>query len=211
MPRQGPFEDCGVTVLDGNHGHSDGAARYQILLDTVRQNFASVVWTHKIQEKQADIYSERYRRVEMVNILAASLTSCGVVTTIFWEGLIPKIIAAVLSFVTLVIASYYKSFGVKERALESKAAANRFIGIRNDMLQVIADLHMMAEPVEVINERFSCIMERLNKLYVDAPSTTDAAVARAADALNGKAEYSYTEDEIDRLLPPSLRGPIRER
>ena len=32
---------------------------YQILLDIVRQTFASVVWTHKIQEKQADIYNER--------------------------------------------------------------------------------------------------------------------------------------------------------
>lgn len=31
---------------------------YQVLLDVVRQNFASVVWTHKIQEKQADIYAE---------------------------------------------------------------------------------------------------------------------------------------------------------
>jgi hypothetical protein len=26
----------------------------QVLLDEVRQNYASVVWTHKIQEKQAD-------------------------------------------------------------------------------------------------------------------------------------------------------------
>ena len=32
--------------------------QYQILLDTVRQQYASVVWTHKIQEKQADLYAE---------------------------------------------------------------------------------------------------------------------------------------------------------
>lgn len=34
---------------------------YQVLLDAVRQNYASAVWTHKIQIKQADIYAVQYR------------------------------------------------------------------------------------------------------------------------------------------------------
>ena len=33
---------------------SDNTNKYQVLLDVVRQNYASVVWTHKIQIKQAD-------------------------------------------------------------------------------------------------------------------------------------------------------------
>lgn len=45
---------------------------HQILLDEVRQNFASVVWTHKIQEKQADIYAEQYKLLETINILLAA-------------------------------------------------------------------------------------------------------------------------------------------
>ena len=57
--------------------------QYQVLLDVVRQQYASVVWTHKIQEKQADIYFKRYNLLEIVNIVFASLTSCGIVSTIF--------------------------------------------------------------------------------------------------------------------------------
>lgn len=38
---------------------SDNTNEYQVLLDVVRQNYASVVWTHKIQIKQADIYATR--------------------------------------------------------------------------------------------------------------------------------------------------------
>ena len=45
---------------------------YQVLLDVVRQNFASVVWTHKIQEKQADIYAERYKLLETINVIVAA-------------------------------------------------------------------------------------------------------------------------------------------
>ena len=39
--------------------NAENTKEYEILLDVVRQSYASVVWTHKIQEKQADIYSER--------------------------------------------------------------------------------------------------------------------------------------------------------
>ena len=39
-------------------GRMEMENKYQLLLDVVRQNFASAVWTHKIQEKQADIYGE---------------------------------------------------------------------------------------------------------------------------------------------------------
>lgn len=63
---------------------------YQILLDEVRQNFASVVWTHKVQEKQADIYAKHYKRLETANIIAAALTSCGIVSVIFVMNLLQK-------------------------------------------------------------------------------------------------------------------------
>ena len=66
---------------------------YQILLDVVRQNFASVVWTHKIQIKQADIYAIRYRRLEIANIALAAATSCGAVSIFAGQNhFIPKLI-----------------------------------------------------------------------------------------------------------------------
>lgn len=51
---------------------SDNTNEYQVLLDVVRQNYASVVWTHKIQIKQADIYATRYRRLENFNVILAA-------------------------------------------------------------------------------------------------------------------------------------------
>lgn len=56
---------------------------YKMLEDVVRDSYASVVWSHKIQEKQADIYAEKFKKMETVNIGAASLTSVGIVALIF--------------------------------------------------------------------------------------------------------------------------------
>lgn len=185
--------------------------QYQIILDTVRQQYASVVWTHKIQEKQADIYAQKYRLFETVNIVSAAFTACGIVGCIFKEEMVLKIITAVFSFITIFIAAYNKSFDLKVLAGNNKIAANQFVVIRNEMLQIISDLHMMKKEPEVINEDFVKLMKRLNKLFVDAPSTTVKAVNRASEALKEHKEYTYSEEEIDNFLPPLLRGKIKER
>ena len=53
-------------------------SEYVALEDLVRTRYASVAWTHKIQEKQAEIYDKRYRILATVNIFAASITSAGI-------------------------------------------------------------------------------------------------------------------------------------
>ena len=185
--------------------------KYEVLLETVRQNFASVVWTHKIQEKQADIYAERYSLLETINIILAALTSCGIISLFSNEDCIGlKIITAILSFGTLSITAYFKSFDLKTLEKQHKDAANQFIVIRNELLQIISDVHMKIKPVEEIYTEYQTIMTHLNELYVSAPSTSDKAVDRASSALNVKREYTYSDEEIDKFLPPALKGKMRE-
>ena len=192
---------------------ADFARDYQVLLDLVRQNFASVVWTHKVQEKQADIYVEYYAKLQTMNIIAASITSCGIVSTIFAGDafqLVLKIVTATLSFFTLCITAYFKSFDLQTLGKQNKEAANQFLVIRNELLQIIGDIHIQKESLQDIEGRYSDIIRRLNELYVSAPSTTDKAVKRATQALNIKQEYTYSEEEMDRFLPASLRGKVNK-
>lgn len=52
---------------------------YTTLEDLVRTQYANVFWTHKIQEKQAEIYESRHKLFSWVNIISASLTSAGII------------------------------------------------------------------------------------------------------------------------------------
>lgn len=184
--------------------------QYQILLDTVRQQYASVIWTHKIQEKQADLYAEKHRKYETANVFVASLTACGIVGLISQDGIVLKIVTAGLSFLSMFIAAYNKSFDLKTLASGNKTAANQLVGIRNELLQVISELHIMERSVSEINGEFIEIMKRLNKLYVEVPTTTKDAVDAAREALKVNRDYSFDDDEIDLFLPPTLQGKIRE-
>lgn len=185
---------------------------YQILLDVVRQNFASVVWTHKIQIKQADIYAIRYRRLEIANIALAAATSCGAVSIFAGQNhFIPKLITVVFSFATTALAAYQKRFDLNAMEKQNKDAADHFLVIRNDLLHLIAEIHMQKETVGELNKRFYEIEEKFNSLYLSAPSTTDQAVKAAAKALGENRDYTYTNDEIDRFLPPALRGTVKKK
>ncbi len=181
---------------------------YQKLLDLVRQNFASVVWTHKIQEKQSEIYEDKYKKIECANIFTAALTSCGVFSTFYQDFWLFKVLTILLSFVTVFIASYMKSFDFKTLGKGNKEYANKFLVIRNKLLSVIADIHLMKKPVEEIQEQFETILNELNEYYVNAPTTTDKAVSKASEALKVNKDYTFTNEEIDRFLPESLRGKI---
>lgn len=83
------------------------ADQYNILEDAVRDMFARAVWSHKIQEKQSDIYQMRYKWMETVNILCASLTAVGILSTIFTDRLWIKIASAILSFATAFYCSVF--------------------------------------------------------------------------------------------------------
>lgn len=179
----------------------------QVLLDEVRQNFASVVWTHKIQEKQADIYARRYKRFETCNIIFAGVTSCGVIAIFLCDDYITKVLTTLVSFGSFFLSAYLKGFDLKNLERQHRIVANKFIIVRNQLLHVIAKLHMK-DDLDQIKAEYQQILSDLNNLYLEAPSTTDSAVSKASEALNIKNEYTYTDEEIDHFLPNNLKGGI---
>ena len=122
---------------------SDNTNEYQVLLDVVRQNYASVVWTHKIQIKQADIYATRYRRLENFNVILAAATSCGAVSIFAdQDSFVLKIATVILSFITTAVTTYLKCFDLKAMEKQHKDAAEHFLVVRNELLHLIGEIHM---------------------------------------------------------------------
>ena len=70
---------------------------------------------------------------------------------------------------------------------------------------------MQEKSVNELDEKFHGIEETLNALYLSAPSTTDDALVAASIALGTNKDYTYTNDEIDRFLPPTLKGTIKKK
>lgn len=178
---------------------------YKMLEDVVRDSYASVVWSHKIQEKQADIYAEKYKKMETVNIGAASLTSVGIVALIFTDPLWLKLVSALISFATVYITAYFKSFDLQKFITSHKAAANKLIAVRDQYKVLLTEIKLKVDSVENLLARYKELVEKTDAIYLEAPTTTDEAVGKASKALKIKKDNTFTDAEIDSFLPLSLR------
>lgn len=178
---------------------------YSMLEDVVRDSYGGVVWSHKIQEKQSDIYAEKYKKMETVNIYAASLTSVGIVAMIFTDPLWLKLISALISFATVYITTYYKSFDLQKLIVSHKATANKLIAVRDQYKVLLTKIKLQNDSVENLLLSYEGLVKEADTIYLKAPSTTEDAVDRAREALKVKLDNSFSTEEIDSFLPDSLR------
>lgn len=109
---------------------------YEVIEASVRDTFARVVWSHKIQEKQADLFAEQFKFLEAVKIFTASFTSVGIVSLVFMDQFWIKLISAFVSFVSAVVSAFFKSFDLQTMVSQHKAAANNLLEVR-DQLKLI--------------------------------------------------------------------------
>lgn len=178
---------------------------YRVLEDVARYSYMGVVWTHKIQEKQSDIYAEKFKKMETINIGAASLTSVGIIAIIFTDPLWLKLISALISFATVYITAYFKSFDLQKLIASHKATANKLIAVRDQYKLLLTEIKFQSDSVENLFSKYSELVREADGIYLEAPSTTDEAVDRASEALKTKKDNTFSDDEIDSFLPSSLR------
>lgn len=176
-----------------------------VLEDAVRDMFARAVWSHKIQEKQADIYRKQFKKMETASILCASLTSVGILSSIFADHLWIKIISAILSFVTIFVSAYFKSFDLDKMTKAHKNAANKLLVIRNEITALITSIKLEEKTVAELEDRYIELIKNANKVYSDVPQTTDKAVKLAKIALRITGDNSFSSKEIDAYLPKALQ------
>lgn len=179
--------------------------KFLTLENVVRDSFASVVWSHKIQEKQADIYVARYKLLEIMNITAASLTSVGIVSLIFTNHMWVKLISAAISFISVFVAAYYKSFDLQKLIVQHKNTANKLIEIRDLYKILLMKVKMQSGSIDQLMDEYRNLVERTDLIYKEAPITSDRAVDKASYALKVKKDNCFTDSEIDSFLPKELR------
>lgn len=181
------------------------------LEDLVRNAYAGVVWSHKIQEKQADIYADRFSYLKIANIILAGLSSAGIITIIFTDPYWLKIISAVVSFLSFLITAYFKSFNLLGLNSAHKTTANQLISIRDRYKSLLFKIKYRMNTVEELLNEHQKLQKETSTIYLEAPSTTYKAVAKASDALKVKKDNTFTDEEIDSFLPSSLRRKTNER
>ncbi|MGU9050426.1 SLATT domain-containing protein [Clostridium perfringens] len=171
----------------------------------MRQIFASVVWCHKIQEKQSDIYLFRNNVLDVSRIILSALTSSGIFAILFVDNFILKLITALISAVTLFINTYFKSYNLKLMHKQCKTTAIEFLELREDIVSTLCDIKIDKYTEEELREKRNKFIGRKMEIVKCSPEASNRAVKKAGDALKIKNDNTFTDEEIDSYLPVLAR------
>ena len=170
-----------------------------------RNRLVQVVWTHKINEKQTDIYKSYGKWLNIIIIVLDAITAGGIIGVLNNDCFAVKMVVAIVSTFTLALNSLKAAFKLDELSNNYKKYANKFLNIRNKLQWLIVVYSSNnIKRLEFI-KRFEDVEKELSQLYSDAPSTTDKAVKKAKEALLENGDNYVTKEELEKLVPSCIK------
>lgn len=177
----------------------------QLLEAQIRECYGRVVWSHKTQEKCADIILKRNNLLKWAQIILSTLTTTGLVATIFGDVVWVKITSAIVSAILLLLNTYLKSKDLGAIAQQHSNAASDIWNVRESYLSMLTDLKMDDVNIETIRKKRDKLQEGLASIYKGSPRTISKAYKEATKALKLNEEMTFSDEEIDCFLPVELR------
>ena len=174
----------------------------------LRECYGRVVYSHKTHEKCADILLDRLGNIKLGQIVLSSATTAGFIAAIFGAGTVGAVTGVGISTTLLVLNAYTKNYDLGALAQKHRRAAADLWLIREKYLALITDLRVGEEGLVNITNRRDALLVDLHGVYSGAPSTTYQAYKKAQEALQQYEEMTFSDAEIDALLPRELRKSV---
>lgn len=171
----------------------------------IREIYGRVIYTHKTHEKCADILKERSDCLKLSEIILSASTTTTILVVLFGEGKISQLIAAFLSTILLGLTLYSKDFNLLAIAEKHKQAALNILEIREKLLSLLVDIRIGNKQIEQLQQTRDTLNEQLLNTYRGAPKTINKAYEIASKALKENEDFTFSDEEIDKFLPESLR------
>ncbi len=180
-------------------------SEYELLEAQLRENYGKIVYSHKTQEKCADLLEKRNNRIKNLQIILSGLITTGLLVRVFKGEEWALIVSTILSAVLFALTSYLKEYNLGETIQKHSTAALELLEIREKYLSLLTDLKARLISTNDIIVKRDELQEELSKTYKGSPRTYSKAYSVAQKALQINEELTFSDEEIDNFLPTPLR------
>lgn len=174
----------------------------------LREAYGKIVYTYTCHNKKATRLLKLNDNIKVWQIVLSALSTGGFITTIIFNDTLVKIIGAVISFLLVIVNSYTKNFNLVGEANEHIKTANLLWKIREDYISLLIDFEILS--VEEIMVKRDELQNRTFEVYSSSLSTDKKSYKEAQKSLKTEEEQTFSEKEIDVMLPSSIRRETRE-
>lgn len=176
-----------------------------ILEGQIRECFGKVVYTHKTQEKCADIALTTHNQIKLLQIILSVATTTGIFITILGKNQLSAILSIIVSTLLTILNTYTKDYDLGAISQRHTEAASQLWSIRESYFSLLTDIKTRKLDIEKIMNKRDILQKELADIYQGAPRTNIKAYRAAVKGLKVDEELTFTDKEIDMFLPKELR------
>jgi hypothetical protein len=183
----------------------DKTGQMEILESQIRECFGRVVYSHKTQEKCADIVLKLHKRLKLLLIIISAVVTTSLLIKLFGDQEWALMVGVILSTILFGLNTYMKDYDLGEISQKHTNAANELWDIREIYLSLLTDIKASQLSVNQIISQRDELQKRLFNIYSGSPRTNFKAYKEASKALKINEELTFSDKEIDAFLPKELR------
>lgn len=174
----------------------------------IREAYGRVVYTSTCHNKIVQRLLSQNNTIKVWQIILSALTTGSFLATILSSDVIAGIVGSIISISLLILNAYTKNFDLVETAQSHQKAADALWKIREEYVSLLTDFDML-EASEIIARRDD-LQNRTAEIYAQSPRTDARSYREAKKALKTEEEQTFSEKEIDMMLPNSIRRENRD-
>jgi len=177
----------------------------EYILAAARELYGRAVFSHKVHEKDRELWNKKTCRMNYGNIALVSVTTVFAIVAAALPATIVLILTAISAAATTGFVLWQANFDPVGRENLHRMAARELLWVREQLLLLIVRCHSAAENVADLNRSLQNLTQQLTTVYKFAPDTSPEAYALAHVALKENEEFTFSDEEIDLFLPVALR------
>lgn len=178
-------------------------ANREAVLATVRELYGRLVHTHLTHEKERLIWTGKVCWMNRVNIFLASATTFFAIISATLKPDWSIMATALFAVATVSFIMWQSNYDPATKESQHRVAAKELLWLREQFLLLITDCYLTCSQKE-LEQRLEALTRELTAVYKFAPDTSPEAYAQAKAMLDN-GHFTFSDEEIDRLLPPYLR------
>ncbi len=169
----------------------------------IQDEYGKLVYTYTCHFKIADRLQKRNAWIKWGQIVLSAVSTGGFLGVLISNEQILLWVGGLCSTALFALTSYLKDKDIATEKKDHIKAANCLWKVREEYLSLLTDFDTLN--VEEIMKRRNQLINRSADIYDTAPITDAQSYVEAQKALKSYEEQFFTQEELNKMLPPHLR------
>ncbi|MBQ8997793.1 MAG: SLATT domain-containing protein [Clostridium sp.] len=169
----------------------------------IREAYGRVTYTQTCHDKMIKRFLSLDENIKIAQIILSAITTGSFLVTIISDEKLSATLGAVLSLILLILNTYVKNFNLAEVSQKHQKASDLLWKIREEYVSLLIDFEIL--DMDKIMAKRDELQNRTWEVYSNSPRTDSKSYDKAKKSLKTEEEQTFSESEIDNMLPNSIR------